>query len=110
MQTVMKGYATLYRGTFEDQKEKAERLKLEASSGKKIEPKTVPYHQLCITEKTDKGVNLLKASVPAERVADAALLDDKHVQILCDLVETNYNGVKAQKLVFLEGKPLAKAA
>lgn len=88
MQSIISGHATFFTGEFEDKQTK----------------KKVPYHQLAVVEKSETCLNLIKASVPADKVEEAIKFDNQQIEMLCDLKETNYNGKAGMKMVFIKAK------
>lgn len=91
MQSIIKGHATFFSGTFED----------------KTTKKDIPYFQLCITEVEDSGVKLVKASVSDKLADEAKKFHGQKVEVLCDLKETNYNNKPGIKMVYLKAKAMA---
>lgn len=86
MQAAVSGHLTFFKGSYESKKDKKE----------------VPYYAAYITEKGDRGVKLVKVSVGSDQVALVEPHDGKNVQILADMIETNYNGEKSHKLSLLK--------
>lgn len=92
MQTIVRGPAIFFSGEFEDKQNKK-----------------VPYHQLCITEVSLTGVNLIKATVSVEKVEEARKFDGQVTEVICDVKETNYNGKQGLKMVYVNARPYKAA-
>lgn len=97
MQTLVRGYALFYQGTFNDRKEKDEHGK----------PVKIAYSQLGVLERTPDGLNLVKVSVPKEKIDEAMKFDGANVEVIADAKETNYDGKAGLKFTFLQAKKAA---
>ena len=101
MQIIVKGHAMFHRGEFQDLENKKD-----CAKDKKVVKKMIPFFQLCVQERTDTGINLVKVSVPHDEADDASQLDCEWAEVLCDLKETNYNGTKGLKMTYINGRVL----
>lgn len=92
METFIRGYSEFYQGEFED-KEKQD------SAGQNVK---ISFYQLGVMNRTETGLQLVKVSVPKEKVEEAKKCHGQNVQILAELKETNYSGKKGNKFIFLQ--------
>jgi len=96
MQGIIKGFAMYHTGVYfkdDDKETKANPL---------------PWQSLTILERDEKKCpGARKIKVASNHAGPAASLDNQHVEVLVDLVETNYNGRESKDFHFVKGKVAA---
>ena len=93
MQGIIKGFAMFHTGQWYKDTDKD-----------KTDPQT--YQSLFVMDRGDTGPVLQKVKVPVELSDAARALDEKHVELLVDIKQTNFKGVSGTEFKLLRAKPV----
>lgn len=101
MKATIKGFAMFHRGSYDDADDKA---KFAKGQIKEEDVKKIPFHKMVILERGDNGPQSHTVKVQIGNVPAALRLDEQPVEVVVDMKETNYSGVKSMVFNFLSGK------